>query len=136
LKAAEDRQLALLDRAGASKSPAAVQQLTLAADQFLVRRFIGSQTGEESSKPPRRGDTNGSMGRSVIAGYHWFNDWGRDTMISLPGLALATGRGPAHPGVSEVAAALAGRLPCFELLMPGRPGPWLTEVLAPEEAIA
>jgi len=51
-------------------------------------------------------------------------------------LALATGRGPAHPGVSEVAAALAGRLPCFELLMPGRPGPWLTEVLAPEEAIA
>ena len=94
LKAAEDRQLALLDRAGASKSPAAVQQLTLAADQFLVRRFIGSQTGEESSKPPRRGDTNGSMGRSVIAGYHWFNDWGRDTMISLPGLALATGREP------------------------------------------
>jgi predicted glycogen debranching enzyme len=31
-------------------------------------------------------------GRTVIAGYHWFNDWGRDTMISLPGLTLATGR--------------------------------------------
>src|SRR5262249_21491347 len=30
--------------------------------------------------------------RTVIAGYHWFGDWGRDTMISLPGLALATGR--------------------------------------------
>src|SRR5262249_39128579 len=30
--------------------------------------------------------------RTVIAGYHWFTDWGRDTMISLPGLTLATGR--------------------------------------------
>ena len=45
--------------------------LTAAADQFLVRR------GERSS---------------VIAGYHWFADWGRDTMIALPGLTLATGR--------------------------------------------
>src|ERR1051325_10969300 len=31
-------------------------------------------------------------GRSVIAGYPWFGDWGRDTMIALPGLCLATGR--------------------------------------------
>lgn len=31
-------------------------------------------------------------GPTVIAGYHWFNDWGRDTLIALPGLALATGR--------------------------------------------
>ncbi len=45
--------------------------LTTAADQFVVAR----------------GDQN-----SVIAGYHWFSDWGRDTMISLPGLALVTGR--------------------------------------------
>jgi glycogen debranching enzyme len=30
--------------------------------------------------------------RTVIAGYHWFTDWGRDTMISLEGLTLATGR--------------------------------------------
>jgi len=48
-----------------------VQLLVQSADQFIVRR------GEEST---------------VIAGYHWFSDWGRDTMIALPGLALTTGR--------------------------------------------
>ena len=48
-----------------------VQELALAADQFVVQR------GEF---------------HSVIAGYHWFSDWGRDTMIALPGLTLATGR--------------------------------------------
>ena len=46
--------------------------LSLAADQFIVRR--------------------GLERRTVIAGYHWFTDWGRDTMISLPGLCLVTGR--------------------------------------------
>jgi predicted glycogen debranching enzyme len=55
---------------------AAVRQLVLAADQFIVRR-------------PMPADPDG---RSVIAGYPWFSDWGRDTMISLPGLTLATGR--------------------------------------------
>ncbi len=49
-----------------------LQQLILAADQFIVKR-------DEELK-------------TVIAGYHWFTDWGRDTMISLPGLCLSTGR--------------------------------------------
>ncbi|MEO5674004.1 MAG: amylo-alpha-1,6-glucosidase [Chitinophagales bacterium] len=49
-----------------------VQALVLAADQFVVRR-------EQNLK-------------TVIAGYHWFTDWGRDTMISLPGLCLVTNR--------------------------------------------
>jgi len=46
--------------------------LTLAADQFIVRR--------------------GADRKTIIAGYHWFTDWGRDTMIALPGLCLTTRR--------------------------------------------
>lgn len=57
--------------------PTWAERLVYAADQFVVRRD-DPDTGAE--------------GRSVIAGYHWFEDWGRDTMISLPGLTLATGR--------------------------------------------
>ena len=53
-----------------------VDQLVLAADQFIVRRA----TPDDSD------------GRTVIAGYPWFSDWGRDTMIALPGLTLATGQ--------------------------------------------
>ncbi len=60
----------------AEEEPSWLWQLVLAADQFLVRRVL-----------PDEAD-----GRSIIAGYPWFNDWGRDTMIALPGLTLATGR--------------------------------------------
>ncbi|MFN0074284.1 MAG: amylo-alpha-1,6-glucosidase [Chloroflexota bacterium] len=71
------RQARLLTTAAADQAPAAIQQLVLAADQFIVQRQVSEQTGAS---------------RSVIAGYPWFNDWGRDTMISVPGLTLATGR--------------------------------------------
>jgi predicted glycogen debranching enzyme len=54
-------------------------QLALAADTFMVTRKVESQ-GETTEVP------------TVIAGYPWFTDWGRDTMISLPGLALPLGR--------------------------------------------
>ena len=57
-------------------SPAWVDQLVLAADSFIFSRPV-----------PEVPD-----GESVIAGYPWFGDWGRDTMIALPGLTLATGR--------------------------------------------
>jgi predicted glycogen debranching enzyme len=61
-------------RAIRASSPSAeefAQTLTAAADQYIVAR------GKE---------------KTVIAGYHWFSDWGRDTMIALPGLTLPTGR--------------------------------------------
>ncbi|MGH9929938.1 MAG: amylo-alpha-1,6-glucosidase [Pyrinomonadaceae bacterium] len=58
--------------AGATRnSTEMVGALTTAADQFIVNR---------------------ASGKTVIAGYHWFSDWGRDTMIALPGLMLLTDR--------------------------------------------
>jgi predicted glycogen debranching enzyme len=79
LAAAQERQTQLLARADAARAHPLVRQLVLAADQFIVRR---GSAGE--SAPP--------VGETVIAGYPWFNDWGRDTMIALPGLTLSTGR--------------------------------------------
>ena len=67
------------DARAASSAPGWVRQLILAADQFVVKRDIPD-------------DPENSDGKSIIAGYHWFGDWGRDTMIALPGLTLATGR--------------------------------------------
>jgi glycogen debranching enzyme len=94
-----------------------VQHLILAADQFIVKRMASSNSsegGEPYSQPsPTESSDNKSApsndgdrvmvaspfggGReealsTIIAGYHWFTDWGRDTMISLPGLTLSTGR--------------------------------------------
>ena len=57
-------------------TPDWIRQLVLAADSYLFAR-------------PTPGVPDGL---SVIAGYPWFGDWGRDTMIALPGLTLATGR--------------------------------------------
>ena len=60
-------------------------ELVLAADQFIITP-VGRV--EEMARARARGDEV----RTVIAGYHWFTDWGRDTMISLEGLTLVTGR--------------------------------------------
>ena len=60
-------------------------QLALAADQFLVRRGSGLHT--------------------ILAGYHWFTDWGRDTMIALPGICLVTGRYEEAKGIFRAFAA-------------------------------
>ena len=82
LGARRDRDRALIaawraSEAGSSAAaPAWVEQLVLAADQFVVRRPLADDPDA----------------LSVIAGYPWFGAWGRDTAIALPGLALATGR--------------------------------------------
>ncbi|HEX6832199.1 MAG TPA: amylo-alpha-1,6-glucosidase, partial [Rudaea sp.] len=60
-------------------------ELVLAADAFVV-------TPGWRVHDVARGRASGLRYRSVIAGYHWFTDWGRDTMIGLEGLVLATGR--------------------------------------------
>jgi len=67
-----------------AKDPFA-EQLAMAADQFIV--MPGSRLEENVLA-----QAEGSELRTVIAGYHWFGDWGRDTMISLEGLTLCTGR--------------------------------------------
>lgn len=61
------------------------KELLLAADQFL---FTPVGRPQDAARARAAGDEI----RSIIAGYHWFTDWGRDTMISLEGLTLMTGR--------------------------------------------
>lgn len=63
----------------------AAAELVLAADQFII---TPAGRVEDAARAKAAGDEV----RTVIAGYHWFTDWGRDTMISLEGLTLLTGR--------------------------------------------
>jgi glycogen debranching enzyme len=65
-------------------------ELSLAADQFIVRKLSGAADDH-----------------TVIAGYHWFTDWGRDTMISLEGLCLCTGR---HAVAARILRTFAGHV--------------------------
>ena len=60
-------------------------ELVLAADTFVI-------TPVGRIADIARAQAEGDDVRTVIAGYHWFTDWGRDTMISLEGLTLSTGR--------------------------------------------
>ena len=71
IKAHYERQEALLAQAGLSDPIA--RQLVLAADAYIARR-------------------DSTDGKTILAGYPLFSDWGRDTMISLPGCTLSTGR--------------------------------------------
>jgi len=66
-------------------SPAWVQSLAIASDQFIVRR------GAANAAALNAGSVNAGSS-TVIAGYPWFVDWGRDTMIALPGLTTVLGR--------------------------------------------
>jgi predicted glycogen debranching enzyme len=60
-------------------------ELVVAADQFIIHP---AGRLEDAARAHATGDEE----RTIVAGYHWFTDWGRDTMISLEGLTIATGR--------------------------------------------
>jgi len=85
IAAERERRRRLLDAAvePARSGPAA--ELVLAADQFVIQ-----PAGRREDHVRAR--ASGDEAWTVIAGYHWFTDWGRDTMISLEGLTLLTGR--------------------------------------------
>ncbi len=83
-----DSVLTRTRHAGDTRARSRLAQLAAAADAFIVRR-AGGAPGETT----------------VIAGYPWFADWGRDTMIALPGLLLATGR---HAEAFDVLRTFAG----------------------------
>jgi len=80
-----DRRHFLLDTAKVVDHDPVEADFAIAADQFII-----TPTGrvEDVARARAVGDDV----RTVIAGYHWFTDWGRDTMISLEGLTLVTGR--------------------------------------------
>lgn len=80
---ARHRRLISMSDPLARQSPAA--DLALAADQFII-------TPAGRIQDAARAHAAGDEIRTVIAGYHWFTDWGRDTMISLEGLTLVTRR--------------------------------------------
>jgi predicted glycogen debranching enzyme len=80
-----DRRKLLLAAAPPTAREGPGSEWVFAADQFLIEP-VGRQ--EDAARARAAGDEI----RSVIAGYHWFTDWGRDTMIGLEGLTLTTGR--------------------------------------------
>ena len=80
-----DRRKLLLDAAPPQAQTGPAAELVLAADQFLI-----TPVGRVEDVGRMR--ASGDEIRTIIAGYPWFTDWGRDTMISLEGLTLMTGR--------------------------------------------
>ncbi len=79
-----ERRRRLIYNADPRAHQGAGAELVLAADSFVVT--------PGRSEDAARAHAAGDEARSIIAGYHWFTDWGRDTMISLEGLTLVTGR--------------------------------------------
>jgi len=83
--AESERRRRLLRTAPENARSGIAAELVLAADQFLI-------TPVGRTRDTVQAHSVGDEVRTVIAGYHWFTDWGRDTMISLEGLTLSTGR--------------------------------------------
>jgi predicted glycogen debranching enzyme len=80
-----ERKRRMIEGAAPAARQGAGPQLVAAADQFVIKP-VGR------THDTVRATARGEGIRTVIAGYHWFTDWGRDTMISLEGLTLTTGR--------------------------------------------
>lgn len=80
-----ERRLNLISVAAPHLHRVESAELILAADQFII-------TPAGRAEERQRAIAIGEEAKTIIAGYHWFTDWGRDTMISLEGLTLATGR--------------------------------------------
>jgi predicted glycogen debranching enzyme len=85
LAAERERRARLLVEASPEVRAGVGTELVFASDQFVI-------TPAGRTKDVARAHAAGDEVRTVIAGYHWFTDWGRDTMISLEGLTLTTGR--------------------------------------------
>ena len=90
-------------------TPAWIRQLVLAADAFVV------DGPSDRCLRHHRTLADGSPGKTIIAGYPWFGDWGRDMAISLPGLCVATGRWQVARTILRTFAAYVdqGMLPNF-----------------------
>jgi predicted glycogen debranching enzyme len=83
--AERERRRRLLERPDLTLHEETAAELILAADQFII---TPAGRVEDATRARAAGDEV----RTIIAGYHWFTDWGRDTMISLEGLTLSVGR--------------------------------------------
>jgi predicted glycogen debranching enzyme len=87
LEAELRRRRSLIEAAQPEAREGVAAELVLAADQFIIRPATRDLDRETSSGKAAEGER-----RTIVAGYHWFTDWGRDTMIALEGLTLITGR--------------------------------------------
>jgi predicted glycogen debranching enzyme len=106
LKAASKALIAPLPKT----APAWIRTLAQASDQFIVRRGGTGAIGAPGAAASQ------AAASSIIAGYPWFTDWGRDTMISLPGLATSLRRHDLAAGILRTYAGFVdhGMLPnCF-----------------------
>ena len=88
----DERRARLVARAAPALQDGHGAELVLAADQFII-------TPHTRPRDETRSRAEGDDARTIIAGYPWFTDWGRDTMISLEGLTLATGE---HEAAREI----------------------------------
>ncbi len=84
---AADAAVLVLQAGRASAETALEQSATIKADERRLREGLTPPISSVASYVVERG-----TGKSIVAGYPWFTDWGRDTFIALRGLLLATGR--------------------------------------------